>query len=240
MRRLSVALLLFLASTCQAQSLTLPAEVKGDPGAFLSVPATTDGKVVRWVALDAGLNIFPVELLKDSKTAVVTAPKGRYRLLAYTALGDVPSAPAICTVIIGEAPPIPPGPGPGPDPGPTPDPDVKPPIPVAGFRFLIVEESAERSKLPAAQREILGSTVLRLALSAACAKGPDGKTPEWRIFDKDAPMGAESKLWQDAMARPRKSLPWLIMSNGVTGFEGPLPTSGVDEVLKMVEKYKGK
>lgn len=234
MRRLSVALLLFLASTASAQRLTLPAEVKGDPGAFLSVPATTDGKVVRWVALDAGLNIFPVELLKDSKTAVVTAPKGRYRLLAYTALGDVPSAPAICTVIIGEAPPVPPGPGPGP--GPTPDPDVKPPIPVAGFRFLIVEESAERSKLPAAQREIMGSTVLRLDLTSKCAKGPDGKTPEWRIFDKDAPMAAESKLWQDAMTRPRKSLPWLIISNGTTGYEGPLPAT-IDAVLELTKKF---
>ena len=238
MRRLSVALVLFLAASARGQTITLPAEVKGEPGAFLSVPATTDGKVVRWVAMDAGLNLFPVELLKDSKTAVVIGAKGRYRLLAYTAVGDVPSSPAICTVIIGEAPPVPPGPTP-PDPkppGPTPDPA---PIPTAGFRFLIVEETAERSKLPADQREIIGSTVLRLALNAACAKGPDGKSPEWRIIDKDAPMAAESKVWQDAMARPRKSLPWLIVSNGTTGFEGPLPAT-VNEVLAIVEKYKGK
>ena len=84
MRRLSVALILFLATQASAQSLTLPAEVKGDPGAFLSVPATTDGKAVRWVALDPGLNVFPVELLKSSMTAVVSGPKGRYRLLVQT------------------------------------------------------------------------------------------------------------------------------------------------------------
>lgn len=238
MRRLSVALVLFLAATASGQTITLPAEVKGNPEAFLSVPATTDGKVVRWVTMDAGLNVFPVELLKDSKTAVVTGPKGRYRLLAYTAVGDVPSAPAICVVVIGEAPPVPPVP-PGPDPvppGPTPGPA---PIPTAGFRFMIVEETSERSKLPADQREIIGSTVLRLALAAACAKGPDGKTPEWRIFDKDAPMAAESKLWQDAMARPRKSLPWLIVSNGTSGFEGPLPAN-MTETMAIIEKYKGK
>ena len=136
MRRISVALILFLAATAQGQSLTLPAEVKGDPGTFLSVPAATDGKAVRWVSLDAGLNLFPVELLKDSRTAVVSGPKGRYRLLAYTAKGDVPSAPAICVVVIGESPPVPPKPDPDPVP-PKPDSPPPPPLPVAGHRVRI-------------------------------------------------------------------------------------------------------
>jgi hypothetical protein len=64
------------------------------------------------VVLDKGLNLFPVELLKDSKTCVVTTTiEGRYRVLAYTATGDNPSKPAITLVIIGS----PPAPEPEPD-----------------------------------------------------------------------------------------------------------------------------
>jgi hypothetical protein len=98
--------------------LTVPSEVAGVSNSFIMVPATTTAKNVQWLALDPGLNLFPTQLLKDSKTAVVTAgQKGRYRILAYTAVGDEPSAPAVATVVIDAAPPTPPGPTP---PGPTP------------------------------------------------------------------------------------------------------------------------
>lgn len=95
-----------------AQQITLPPEIHGLPGAFISIPSATDGKQVQWVVLDKGLNLFPVELLKDSKTCVVTTTiEGRYRVLAYTATGDNPSKPAITLVIIGS----PPAPEPEPD-----------------------------------------------------------------------------------------------------------------------------
>ena len=95
-----------------AQQITLPPELHGMPGAFISIPSATDGKQVQWVVLDKGLNLFPVELLKDSKTCVVTTTiEGRYRVLAYTAAGDKPSSPAITLVIIGS----PPAPEPEPD-----------------------------------------------------------------------------------------------------------------------------
>lgn len=99
--------------------LTLPAEIRGEVAQFVAVNATTEGKLVRFLALDAGLNVFPSDLLVNQKTTVVlAATPGRYRLLAYTAVGDNPTAPAITTIIIGQ----PPGPGPGPGPGPQPDP----------------------------------------------------------------------------------------------------------------------
>ena len=95
-----------------AQQITLPPEIHGMPGAFISIPSATDGKQVQWVVLDKGLNLFPVELLRDSKTCVVTTTlEGRYRVLAYTATGDNPSKPAITLVIIGS----PPAPEPEPD-----------------------------------------------------------------------------------------------------------------------------
>ena len=94
--------ILFLAF---GQQVTLPQEIYGQPGAFISIPSVTDCKSVQWVVLDAGLNLFPVELLRDTTTAVVSANNsGKYRVLAYAAKGDVASKPVITTVIIGDPP----------------------------------------------------------------------------------------------------------------------------------------
>ena len=87
------------------QQVTLPQEIYGQPGAFISIPSVTDCKSVQWVVLDAGLNLFPVELLRDTTTAVVSANSpGKFRVLAYAAKGDVASKPVITTVIIGDPP----------------------------------------------------------------------------------------------------------------------------------------
>ena len=94
--------ILFLAL---GQQVTLPQEIYGQPGQFISIPSVTDCKSVQWVVLDAGLNLFPVELLRDTTTAVVSANNpGKYRVLAYAAKGDAASKPVITTVIIGDPP----------------------------------------------------------------------------------------------------------------------------------------
>ena len=94
--------ILFLAL---GQQVTLPQEIYGQPGAFISIPSVTDCKSVQWVVLDAGLNLFPVELLRDTTTAVVSANNpGKFRVLAYAAKGDIASKPVITTVIIGDPP----------------------------------------------------------------------------------------------------------------------------------------
>jgi hypothetical protein len=87
------------------QQVTIPLEIYGQPGQFISIPSVTDCKSVQWVVLDAGLNLFPVELLRDTTTAVVSANNsGKFRVLAYAAKGDVASKPVITTVIIGDPP----------------------------------------------------------------------------------------------------------------------------------------
>jgi len=94
------------------QQVTLPQEIHGQPGQFISIPSVTDCKSVQWVVLDVGINLFPVELLRDTTTAVVSANSpGKYRVLAYAAKGDLASKPVITTVIIGD----PPEPTPAPD-----------------------------------------------------------------------------------------------------------------------------
>lgn len=103
---INILFLVFL----QIPTVELPLKVSGQPGAFIKVPAKTESKFVKWVSIDKGLNIFPVDLLKDSKTLVVTSQiTGVYRLFAY--VGDVngPSEPAFTSVIIGDEPaPAPP------------------------------------------------------------------------------------------------------------------------------------
>jgi hypothetical protein len=93
--------------------LSLPPEIRGEVAGFVTVTATTEGKLVRFMPLDVGLNVFPSNLLADPKSTVVSAAvPGRYRLLAYSSVADVPTPPAITTIIIGQ---------PKPDPGPQPD-----------------------------------------------------------------------------------------------------------------------
>lgn len=90
------------------QDLKLPAEVRGEPAAFVTVLAETSGKSVKFYPLDPGLSVFPAALLSNPKATVVTAAQpGRYRILAYTASGDIPSDPVLCTVVIGGATPPP-------------------------------------------------------------------------------------------------------------------------------------
>jgi hypothetical protein len=133
---LSVCLLSVLSTQLLADppGLEVPKEVTGEPASFIKVIARTQGKNVRWFALDSGLNLFPVEQLKDSRCAVVTAGvAGRYRLVAITAAGDELSEPATCVVVVttpvppGPVPPGPVPPGPVP-PGPTPPPNPSDPL----------------------------------------------------------------------------------------------------------------
>ncbi len=98
--------------------VTLPAEVAGEVSAFVTVRATVtaESKGVKYVPIDAGLSVFPSDLLTDKTVTVVVASKpGRYRVLAYSGNGDGPSEPAQTVVVIGGAvkpPPVDPVPPP--------------------------------------------------------------------------------------------------------------------------------
>lgn len=136
---------------------------------------------------------------------------------------------------VGPIPPIPPGPDP-PIPPKPPDPPTPAPIPVPGFRVLIVYETADLPKIAVGQQAIIYGKATRDYLNAKCVMGPDNKTKEYRIYDKDVSLAGESKLWQDVMLRKMTSLPWLVVSNGISGFEGPLPST-VAEAMAIFERY---
>jgi hypothetical protein len=112
--------MIYLLLLACAQDLKLPVEVRGEVGSFVTILAETSGKVVKFYPLDPGLSVFPPALLANTKATVVVAGQpGRYRVLAYTAAGDTPSDPVLCTVVIGGAPPDPVPPAPTP-PAPVP------------------------------------------------------------------------------------------------------------------------
>lgn len=120
--------------------------------------------------------------------------------------------------------------------------DPVPPSPIAdkGLRVLIVWETSTQPSMPDTQRDILFATAagsVREYLATHCVKV--GTTPEFRILDKDQPDGLarESAAWQALWKRERKSLPWIVIANGVTGFEGPLPPTSA-EVLALLAKYE--
>ena len=115
------------------------------------------------------------------------------------------------------------------------------PIPADGYRVLIVYDAKQLSSLPKDQLNAMYSGDVRLFLNANCAAGPDGKTKEWRIWDVNENVSAVPKLWQDAHARAKGAkdfkAPWIIVSNGTTGFEGPLPAN-TDDLLTLLKKYR--
>jgi hypothetical protein len=147
------------------------------------------------------------------------------------------------TVVLGPTPappePTPPTPTPPtPEPTPTPTPPAPPaPIPGDGLRVLIVYEQDDQAKYAPSQVAQMYSIVLRKYLNEVCVKAPNGQ-PEYRVLDEEVEAGPDSaKIWIDAIKRPRASMPWLIVSNGKTGYEGPLPLEQAD-TIKIIEKLK--
>jgi hypothetical protein len=237
MKRIACVLIAWLALTglVLAGDVDLPAELKLEPGRLGKLAAESKGEVIRWVNPSPGMDLIPSE---SGRWVIVSAMKpGAYPVFAYTALGGKPTEAVRCLVVVGtpSPDPQPTPPTPTPPPGPTPDPA---PIPEAGFRVLMVYETGEVQKLPPAQGSVLYSKQIRDYLDSKCVVGRDGKTREWRIWDKDIDTTNETAIWQSAMKRDRKSVPWIVISNGKTGFEGPLPAS-VSEALALLKKYGG-
>lgn len=130
------------------------------------------------------------------------------------------------------------GPDPEPDPDPTPDPPSPAPIPEAGFRVLILYETDGKEQLPLLQKAIIFGAEVRDYLDKVCVKEPDGGEG-YRIYDKDQDASGDYPVWKTAMERRPSSIPWVIISNGKTGFEGPLPASP-SAFIELCKKYEVK
>lgn len=174
MRHLLTVLVLAGVALAAPPVVTVPAEVKGDVGSFVAVKADVkDGKSVKFVVLDAGLNVFPAGLLADPTATVVTAGKpGKFRILCYSGNADGPSEPVTVTVVIGDG---------GKDDPKKPDP-VKPQPDVAKAEkvaIVVVEESQQR-------------TVKQAEQLTALHKWADAGGHTFFVIDKDDPTASKN------------------------------------------------
>jgi hypothetical protein len=78
-------------------AVTLPAKIEARPGRLTLIKAQTNGRVIKWVSMEDSADVLPY---LDNSCIFCAAVPGVYRILAYTALGDVPSDPALCTVTV--------------------------------------------------------------------------------------------------------------------------------------------
>lgn len=168
----------------------------------------------------------------ESGVYVVTKP-GKHEL-EINVIGQNPLSWDDETVMVevGQGPNPPPTP-PGPTP-PTPDPNYPAPIDGPGLRVLFISETG--ASLPREIDEAFYSTAIASYLNANCAK-VDG-FPDFRRVDTDdaARFTDPNHRFAKALARPRTALPWLIISNGVTGYEGPFP-GGEAATLELIKSF---
>lgn len=111
------------------------------------------------------------------------------------------------------------------------------PTPDLGLHVGIIEETGERDKLTSGQRAALLSTADG-SVRDYCAKHcvQVNGAPEFRVVDKDASLDLETESMKRLLSRPHTSLPWLIVSNGKHGAEGPLPQTE-EETLALLKRF---
>ncbi len=223
-------------------ALSSPATVNVAPGRMATITLTTTCKSVVCINLNDDVSDVFREYTDSGFTFRFLAPGKEvppaiYKLVFVGAVADKPVTSITAVMVGAPAPiPIPPGPGPGPDP-PLPD----PPDPFTGekagagaFRCLIVYDSSTLKTLPIPQRDILYSTVaggVRDYAALHAIKGTGG--PDFRVWPTDQDPTNEAAVWQRVMKRERKSLPWLVVGNGRTGWEGPLPATPDATITKL-------
>lgn len=206
-------------ATAQAWPFTVPEKVEGKPGEFVTVSAVTEGKTVRWLVMDPGLQLFPSELLRDSKTAVVIGQAaGKYRLAVYTAINGEPTPPIICTVILGGPAPIPP-----PPPGPTP-----PPAPVALVARLQAAFTADPKPLDQKQAALTLLCGLYQAMGPHC-DSKDLKTVGDLLADLKAV--AAKMIVPGALTTLRQ-----VIATEIAGTLGTTPGAVLDDATRTKAK----
>lgn len=149
--------MLVVVSAALSQDVSVPAKVEGQPGEFVIIKAETKGTVVKWKVVDAGIFLFPQDLLKDTKTAVVTGLKpGSYRVWAWSAIGAAPTDAVECIIVLG-------------DPGPAPPPPPPPPPPPADTPLVKALKEAAAKESPA-DKQHLPSFVIACRAAASEAQ----------------------------------------------------------------------
>jgi hypothetical protein len=131
-------------------------------------------------------------------------------------------------VLSGRGDVVPPEPEPTPEPVPIVVVDDAP-FPSDALAVLIVEETIDRSALPADQVNVFTSVLIRQKVAELGG--------EIRVWDQHVDASHDDEKWRLALLRPRESLPWIMIAHGKQGHMGPLPGT-VDETIALIEKFK--
>lgn len=193
-----------------------------------TLKAPEGGLLYRW-RFPAGFDA--VELA--STLQVKAAPKGDATVTVQWVVIDfdkkvVSEKAKQVTFIVGEPgpPPVPPKPDP-----PKPD----PPIPLAGLRVLIIHET---NVGPTALNLIVSGEKVRNYMKEKGAKGGFMALDKDLTPDQLVAAGLEKWVPEAFKRWDGKQHPWIIISNGTTGFEGPLPiTNAPTDALNLIKKY---
>lgn len=163
-------------------------------------------------------------------------------VLGFFTVGEDGGVATVITVLKPVPPTPPPAPAPPPAPEPSPKVDPAPPadVPIAadGLHVLVVYDAKTLSTLSEEQKAAIYGTDVRDYLRAHCPLTATNGQRGWQMWPDNADASGAPKLWRDAYARPRKSLPWIIVSNGRAGYEGPLPATAAD-TLSLLKKFGG-
>ncbi len=178
------------------------------------------------VPIPAGLSV------KQTPSAWYVAGKpGTYTLVGSDYWVDFKAEkygfdPVMLTFTIGDGTPVPPGPNP---PGPTPDPSVKTnPFGDELPRVLIMYDPLGPA-MTLTQSSIVYGADSRAALEKFAPN--DGL----RIFPKG--QQSSTKVWADAIAKPKASYPWIMVGKGKVGYDGPLNDATVTDFVAWLSKF---
>lgn len=108
-----VVIALALAGECQAQRVSLPPELKIEPGRMGAIKVEWEGDDVKWVA-SPSVDVFR-EFDPDSKIVrlrIIGYERGTAEVLAVACKGGKLSDIAVCRIVVGATPVPPPGPTP--------------------------------------------------------------------------------------------------------------------------------
>lgn len=226
-RLLGLLLVLTCSTTAIAQSVSLtgPRETEVNQ-VFIIGSDNSVGDHFKWITPDSTLSLAGtngialmfsspgeklVQLVASNVNGIAI---GEWKIVVKGGIGPAPT------------------PQPQPQPLPPPVPDEFNPIPFPGFRVLVVYDS----KLGVPQQTT--AKAVRDYAALKCVKGPDNKTAEYRVLDQETDVSNMTDVWKTTMARKRASLPWIVVSNGKQGYEGPLPQT-TEDTLTLLKKYGG-
>lgn len=121
------------------------------------------------------------------------------------------------------------------------DPKVDPidpakPAPIAGDGYQVLVKFNNKINMPENVFTTIYGPKVTAWMNANVTKSPTGE-PERRFWPSDIDTSKAPQKWQDAMKRPSQGDWWVIISNGVTGAEQPLPI-GEDAFIELLNKYK--